>query len=67
MLLLVCGPFGAAERLNKLETSDTLFEADLLKKAEQTPKISIFMLLEESFQIEKLGRTRKQCPTKLKN
>ena len=27
--------FGIVERLNKLETSDTLFQADLLKKAEQ--------------------------------
>ena len=30
--------FGVIERLNKLETSDTLFQADLLKKAEQEPK-----------------------------
>ena len=30
--------FGIVERLNKLETSDTLFQADLLKKAEQEPK-----------------------------
>ena len=30
--------FGIVERLNKLETADTLFAADLLKKAEQEPK-----------------------------
>ena len=52
--------FGVIERLNKLETSDTLFEADLLKKAEQTPKnLEIFMLLEESFaQLEKLEKNQ---------
>jgi hypothetical protein len=52
--------FGVIERLNKLETSDTLFEADLLKKAEQTPKnLEIFMLLEESFsQIENLKKNQ---------
>ena len=46
--------------LNKLETSDTLFEADLLKKAEQTPKnLEIFMLIEESFsQLEKLSKNQ---------
>ena len=31
--------FGIIERLNKLETSDTLFEADLLKKRNRRPKI----------------------------
>ena len=30
--------FTIQERLNKLETADTLFQADLLKKAEQEPK-----------------------------
>ena len=30
--------FGVEERLNRLETADTLFQADLLKKAEQEPK-----------------------------
>ena len=36
--------FGVIERLNKLETSDTLFQADLLKKAEQEPKnLEMFM------------------------
>ena len=39
--------FGVIERLNKLETSDTLFQADLLKKAEQEPKnLEMFMLIE---------------------
>jgi hypothetical protein len=52
--------FGVIERLNKLETSDTLFEADLLKKAEQTPKnLEIFMLIEELFsQVEKLEKNQ---------
>ena len=36
--------------VNKLETADTLFKADLLKRAEQEPKnLEIFMLLEELF------------------
>jgi hypothetical protein len=35
------------ERLNKLETADTLFQADLLKKAEQEPKnLEMYMLIE---------------------
>lgn len=39
--------FGIVERLNKLETSDTLFQADLLKKAEQEPKnLELYMLIE---------------------
>ena len=46
----VWGYFGIVERVTRLETSDTLFEADLLKKADQTPKnLEIFMLLEELF------------------
>ena len=37
--------FGIVERLNKLETADTLFAADLLKKAEQEPKnLEMYML-----------------------
>ena len=50
------GYFQITEKLNRLETANQLMEADLLKKAEQTPKnLEIFMLLEESFkQIEKL-------------
>jgi hypothetical protein len=39
--------FNIQERLNKLETADTLMESDLLKKAEQTPKnLEIYMLIE---------------------
>ena len=39
--------FGVIERLNKLETADTLFAADLLKKAEQEPKnLEMYMLIE---------------------
>ena len=34
----VWGYFGLVERITRLETSDTLFEADLLKKAQQEPK-----------------------------
>ena len=46
----VWGYFGLVERITRLETSDTLFEDDLLKKADQTPKnLEIFMLLEELF------------------
>ena len=41
--------FGVIERLNKLETSDTLFQADLLKKAEQEPKnLEMYMLIEHN-------------------
>ena len=39
--------FGVVERLNKLETADHLFSADLLKKAEQEPKnLEMYMLIE---------------------
>ena len=39
--------FGIVERLNKLETADTLFAAALLKKAEQEPKnLEMYMLIE---------------------
>ena len=39
--------FGIVERLNRLETADTLFQADLLKKAEQEPKnLEMYMLIE---------------------
>ena len=39
--------FGVIERLNQLETADTLFKADLLKKAEQEPKnLEMYMLIE---------------------
>src|SRR5210317_1972375 len=40
---------GVIERLNILETNRQLMEADLLKKAEQTPKnLEIFMLIEHN-------------------
>ena len=50
--------FGVIERLNKLETSDTLFQADLLKKAEQEPKnIEMYMLIEHlAGQIESIEK-----------
>ena len=39
--------FGVVEKLNKLETADHLFSADLLKKAEQEPKnLEMYMLIE---------------------
>ena len=41
--------FGIVERINTLETSKQLMEADLLKKAEQTPKnLEIYMLIEHN-------------------
>ena len=41
--------FGIVERINTLETSKQLMEADLLKKAEQTPKnLEMFMLIEHN-------------------
>ena len=50
--------FGIEERLNKLETADTLFQAHLLKKAEQEPKnLEIFMLIEHlAGQIESIEK-----------
>ena len=50
--------FGIVERLNKLETSDTLFQADLLKKAEQEPKnLEMYMLIEHlAGQIESIEK-----------
>lgn len=45
----VWGYFGIVERLNNLETSKQLMEADLLKKAEQTPKnLEMIMLIEHN-------------------
>ena len=39
------GYFQITEKLNRLETANQLMEADLLKKAEQTPKnLEIYML-----------------------
>ena len=50
--------FGVIERLNKLETSDTLVRADLLKKAEQEPKnLAMYMLIEHlAGQIESIEK-----------
>ena len=50
--------FGVIERLNKLETADTLFQADLLKKAEQEPKnLEMYMLIEHlASQIESIEK-----------
>jgi len=50
--------FGVEERLNKLETADHLFQADLLKKAEQEPKnLEMYMLIEHlSGQIESIEK-----------
>ena len=50
--------FGIVERLNTLETSKQLMEADLLKKAEQTPKnLEMFMLIEHlASQIESIEK-----------
>ena len=50
--------FGVIERLNKLETADTLFAADLLKKAEQEPKnLEMYMLIEHlAKQIESIEK-----------
>ena len=50
--------FGIEERLNRLETADTLFQADLLKKAEQEPKnLEMYMLIEHlSGQIESIEK-----------
>ena len=50
--------FGVEERLNKLETADTLFQADLLKKAEQEPKnLEMYMLIERlAGQIESIEK-----------
>ena len=59
------GWFQLENRIGDLETANNLFAADLLKKAEQTPKnLEIFMLLEESFkQIEKLEENQEQNMT----
>ena len=59
------GWFQLENRIGDLETANKLFSADLLKKADQTPKnLEIFMLLEESFsQIEKLQKNQEQNMT----
>ena len=50
--------FGVEERLNRLETADTLYQADLLKKAEQEPKnLEMYMLIEHlAGQIESIEK-----------
>ena len=50
--------FGVEERLNRLETADTLFQADLLKKSEQEPKnLEMYMLIEHlATQIESIEK-----------
>ena len=50
--------FTIQERLNKLETADTLFQAHLLKKAEQEPKnLEMYMLIEHlAGQIESIEK-----------
>ena len=50
--------FGVIERLNQLETADTLQKADLLKRAEQEPKnLEMFMLIEHlAGQIESIEK-----------
>jgi len=48
----VFGYSALTNRITALETSDTLFEADLLKKAQQEPKnLEIFMLIEHNTKI----------------
>tara|TARA_R110001592_G_scaffold318222_1_gene595287 strand:+ start:45 stop:389 length:345 start_codon:yes stop_codon:yes gene_type:complete len=56
--IAVWGYFGIVERLNKLETADHLFQADLLKKAEQEPKnLEMYMLIEHlATQIESIEK-----------
>ena len=56
--LCVWAYFGVEERLNKLETADHLFAADLLKKAEQEPKnLEMYMLIEHlAGQIESIEK-----------
>ena len=48
----VFGYSALTNRITALETSDTLFEADLLKKAQQEPKnLEIFMFIEHNAKI----------------
>jgi len=62
IILVVSGAvFGYANltgRISSLETADTLFQADLLKKAEQEPKnLEMFMLIEHlASQIESIEK-----------
>ena len=53
LIFIICtglyGFFQVQERLNMLETSKQLMEADLLKKADQTPKnLEMYMLIEHN-------------------
>jgi hypothetical protein len=51
--------FGIVERINTLETSKQLMEADLLKKAEQTPKnLEMLMLIEMNAKILEKHQTQ---------
>ena len=56
LIFIICsglwGYFGVVERLNKLETSKELMSADLLKKADQTPKnLEMYMLIEHNAKV----------------
>ena len=57
--------FGIVERLNNIETRATLFEADLLKAADQKPiDQEQFMLIEDLYKTtEKLEKTQEQNMT----
>ena len=56
--------FGIEERLNRLETADTLFAADLLKKAEQEPKnLEMYMLCLLYTSPSPRDRTRSRMPS----
>ena len=62
LIFIICsglyGFFQIQVRLGKLETADTLFQADLLKKAEQEPKnLELYMLIEHlAGQIESIEK-----------
>ena len=62
LIFIICtglyGFFQIQERLGRLETADTLFQADLLKKAEQEPKnLEMYMLIEHlAGQIESIEK-----------
>ena len=58
--------FGVIERLNKIETRATLFEADLVKQADQIPlDQEQFMLIE--FMAEQLEGIQEQMDTMMSN
>ena len=58
--------FGVIERLNNIETRATLFEADLVKQADQLPlDQEQFMLIE--FMAEQLEGVQKQMDTMMSN